>query len=135
MVLYQYLDPEKNVTQTLEFKIDTLNQIATLKYFLNAGKLVNEKNFHFKENWIITRMDIKNFDSNSVEDAPIIHSFHYEYDDKKSMISCTFEDIYGNINKCEYKYRYDEHNNWIEKVSMLNGEKMNTIKREITYYD
>ena len=80
-------------------------------------------------------MDFKHYDLKYPGYEPIIATYYYEFDDKRSIISCQFEDLYGTVNKCEFKYVYDEQNNWIERVAYLNGEKVNTITRKILYYN
>lgn len=133
-VMYQYLDYNNNVISNAEYRIDTVAKIARFRHFHIDGKILVQKDLYYSDDKTIQRLDIKNFNVNQLDNAPIIHSFNYKYDDKKHVISCEFEDIYGTLNKSEYKYIYDEKDNWIEMITILNGEKISTIRRTITYY-
>lgn len=131
---YQYIDENNKVIGSATLKIDTTNKIAIYSTFNNEGQLLKQTNFHYTPKCLIDRIDIKHYDLKYPGYEPIIATYHYEFDDKQSMISCQFEDLFGAVNKCEYKYIYDEKHNWIERVAFLNGEKVSTITRKIYYY-
>lgn len=129
----KYYDENNNLVATSELKFNPPKGYIIFNLFHVSGQILQQVLYHYKDNCDITRIDIKNYNYNEPSFAPLINTYYYEHDDKHSIISCTFEDLYGNINKCEYKYIYDEKGNWVEKVAFINGEKFSTTKREIQY--
>lgn len=54
----------------------------------------------------------------------------YEYDEWGNVIF--FDE--SPESKIDYKYEFDENNNWILRTDIVNGKKFGSIKREIIYY-
>lgn len=62
----------------------------------------------------------------------------YEYDGHNNIVKIHFNglDERNNTfsNTLSYRYKYDDHGNWIRRETYYKGKKMGVDKREITYY-
>ena len=122
-----------NLTETGEIKIrqtyiyDENNVLTSRKSFNADGKLTNEANLdsmgqpltliRYNKDGGISRKSGNRYDEFGNNSAEL----RYGPDGA--------ENVYA-----EYKYTYDEKNNWIQQTAYQNGQAIFIIEREITYY-
>jgi hypothetical protein len=109
------------------FKYDKEGNIIEENIYSSDGNLYAKNQFIFDENrYKIQTIQI--FNSEQRND-------YYKYDDFGNIIEEYGGKSSKDFNKYTYKYKYDSHNNWIERVSyLLNGElPVDLTERSIEY--
>jgi hypothetical protein len=72
--------------------------------------------------------------SDNFLDSNLIREFKYK---KGKIVSCIFITKFidkNEIQKIDYKYKYDDKNNWIEIIKIVNGKERFKRTREIEYF-
>lgn len=109
------------------FKYDEKGNIIEENIYTSDGKLYSKnQNIFNKEGYKIEKI---------TSDHSGKKNDYFKYDDFGNIIEeyCNKPGIL--INKYIYKYKYDLQNNWIERVSYINGElPVDFTERNIEYY-
>lgn len=112
-VLYNY---EKNKT--------------TVKTIYESGMISSNSYIYDKQNRIIKYYCC----SNAISDSYLIREYSYK---NGKIVSCkltTKDNGKIEIQKIEFKYKYDDKNNWIEIIKLVDGREHFKRTREIEYY-
>jgi hypothetical protein len=157
-------EKEKNSLESLDNKpeyvsgeiyIYDTDTISIFPVTFTFNKFENKYNFKFCSK-MLTDLNWRLLQNGDCDiDGNFINSTRYFYNQANQLIKCELikndfcyytpkneYDELGNVifvdaspnDKIEYKYEFDENNNWILRTDIMNGKKFGSIKREITYY-
>lgn len=113
------------IVRTKVYEYNDDNNRISLNYFEN-GKIISKLKTNYKNN----QKDSTEFYD---ETGKLISKINY-INNEEGLIVVENQKI-PVPSKTKYSYIYDEKNNWVKKVSRING-KVNTIwEREINYFD
>lgn len=109
-------------------KFNKLGRIieSSTKYLKNNRKSKQEFSYDLNNN-LISRISYSNNE--------IISKSKFTNDNNGNCLSLLIYNYKNNSSrKFEYMYTYDHQNNWIEKITIIDGIQDNITEREISYY-
>lgn len=146
------LGPNDEVWGSGEWKYDTNGNETEWSNLTDTGEIKIRQTFHYDENNSLSARKSFDKDAKLTNEAMLgplglpLTLIRYDADGNVSRKSGNRYDEYGNKSaelrynpdgtesvNTEYKYSYDDKNNWIEQIIYQNGEAVYIIGREISY--
>lgn len=122
----------------LDNKQPPLYSVKTFKYDKNNRKTAEY--YSFSTNAVSSYREYKYYKNNKIKsdkyfklDNPKDNSEIKYFYDKKGLIEKVFYVVGDKKTIIEFEYKFDEENNWIEQLKIINGEPLYLRRRDIKY--
>jgi len=148
-----YLGPEGENWGSAEWKYDAQGNEIEWMNMTETGEIKIRQTYLYNEENVLTTRRSFDKDGKQINEANLDHLgqpltlIRYDTDGNISRKSGNRYDQFGNISAelrygpagtesvyAEYKYSYDDKNNWIQQTAYQGGEAVYIIGREISYY-
>lgn len=121
-------------TYPCSFTYDGSGKISKKIYKLPQEEAYDELLYYYGVNDSVQQIVTKSFqDNNSFSTVFYTYNNLGDIISEERNVSSNISDIVRPY-KIDYIYKYDKHENWIERTEFLFGEMKAIIKREISYY-
>ena len=140
------LDKDKTTKELITFKkansiIEEVSSADTIffKYHYNGNILIKKEKLG--KSGILLRFWNYKYNTNGLDSLVevggkfgVFRKFRYEYNQNGDKIKRESIERNGKTKTREYKYTYDEANNWITKIYVRKDKRESITKREIIYF-
>lgn len=119
------------------FKYDSLGQHISTSFFDSAGNLQRKLIFEYNANGNISKDSIFDFRTNQFDVKINAHNYDYQKSrdaTSKHNIIVNQRHRSGLLKVRTYEYKYDNQDNWIQRVEYQNGQPEMIVERKIKYY-
>lgn len=147
----RYIQYSDNSTSSKEVIIYDGDQIISKTQFNINGEIHSQDKYYYNNGLLDSVVQINNIFKSRL-------TVVYNYDSKDQIINIAFKDKNGSesisyhyneqgnvdlekkymnkvlVDSIEFKYKYDDYGNWVEKEEIIRGHKVRVYKREYTYY-
>ncbi|MBP3254166.1 MAG: hypothetical protein J6M30_06640 [Bacteroidales bacterium] len=127
VVSERFITPDNITERTTKCKYSG-NNLTEDQSYASDNRLVYFSRYEYDRENNLVKQTIYNADS-TVNSSGI-----YTYNKHSDMISCTSHNGTGQELHYTYTYLYDHMQNWIQKITFLNGEAVFLTVRQFEYY-
>lgn len=134
-IVYEYVKGSKNIASKMVFEKQIIKETTIYNYengFVTENYKDDTFNFSNKIQLNKNQQAIKTEENPSDENDGTITSFYY--DQNQNIIKKEWFNKYTKVKSIyEFKYKYDDKNNWVQKISFTNKKPEFIIERSIKY--
>lgn len=119
---------KNNSLYDFEYYLSPGNYSITKKHF-EANRLVDTQLYYYDKSWKLLKYRYLN---NKQEE---VISLQLEYNNK-NFVSTESLNVFGQISKIDYEYKYDANDNWVEMKTLMNvsvNEQYSLLPYSVTY--
>jgi hypothetical protein len=126
---------EKRLTKIIAYHADGSVNYTRAQTFNNRGQLISTESYA-KDNIVMSRMEWKHFKRKILikrykKGGVLVAASIQKLDKYGNLISWDYPTL---KKENKYEYKYDDQNNWIQKITYRKGKLRSKVERIITYY-